>query len=40
MTDQVAEYLAAGIDGHVAKPVAVDKLLAALASAPVTANAA
>lgn len=40
MQDQVAEYLAAGIDGHVAKPVAMDKLLAALTSAPSAARAA
>jgi CheY-like chemotaxis protein len=40
MNDQVAEYLAAGIDGHVAKPVAIDKLLAALTSAPASVRAA
>jgi hypothetical protein len=40
MADQVSEYLAAGIDGHVAKPVAMDKLLVALTSAPGAARAA
>ncbi len=40
MQHQVAEYLDAGIDGHVAKPVAMDKLLVALTSAPAGARAA
>ena len=33
MTHQVAEYLAAGMDGHVSKPIAIERLYDALAEA-------
>src|SRR6185312_6728694 len=33
MSHQISEYIAAGMDGHVAKPIAVDALFAALETA-------
>jgi CheY-like chemotaxis protein len=40
MTHQISEYLAAGMDGHVAKPIEAGKLFAALQSVLVDAEAA